>query len=151
MTYKFQYRSVKNVLWFLGFCSVLITNNHCKKNPEIAPLLFDALSPAVTGVNFQNRVSEDTSFNIIQYLYYYNGGGVAVGDLNNDDLPDLVFTSNWGENKLYFNKGELRFEDVTAKSGIADAGAWKTGVTLADVNADAWLDMYVCRVSKYKE
>lgn len=150
MTYKFQYRSVKNVLWFLGFCSVLITNNHCKKNPEIAPLLFDALSPAVTGVNFQNRVSEDTSFNIIQYLYYYNGGGVAVGDLNNDDLPDLVFTSNWGENKLYFNKGELRFEDVTAKSGIADAGAWKSGVTLADVNADGWLDIYVCRVSNYK-
>lgn len=150
MTYISKYRSIKNAFYFLGFYSLLILNIQCKKNLKIVPTLFEVLSPKLTGVNFENRVSEDTSFNIIQYLYYYNGGGVAVGDLNNDDLPDLVFTSNWGENKLYFNKGELTFEDVTTKSGIADAGAWKSGVTLADVNADGWLDIYVCRVSNYK-
>lgn len=150
MVQQFKYTNIKNIFYFLGFCSLLIFNNQCKKNPKSEPTLFDALSPEITGVNFQNRVSEDTTFNIIQYLYYYNGGGVAIGDLNNDELPDLVFTSNWGENKLYFNKGELHFEDVTAKAGIADAGAWKSGVTLADVNADGWLDIYMCRVSNYK-
>ena len=87
---------------------------------------------------------------IIQYLYYYNGGGVAAGDLNNDGLPDLYFTSNLSENKLFVNRGNFTFEDVTEKSGTAGTGSWKTGVSMADVNADGWLDIYVCQVGNYK-
>ncbi|MCC6410395.1 MAG: VCBS repeat-containing protein [Saprospiraceae bacterium] len=89
--------------------------------------------------------------NIIQYLYYYNGGGVATGDVNGDDLPDLYFTSNLGADKLYLNRGNFKFEEATEKAGITQAGSWKTGVTMADVNADGLLDIYVCEVGDYKK
>ena len=90
---------------------------------------------------------EDTSFNILNYLYYYNGGGVAVGDINNDGLPDLYFTANLGSNRLYLNKGNYRFEDITARAGVSDSVGWKSGVTMADVNGDGWVDIYVSGVS----
>src|ERR1041385_6196952 len=112
-----------------------------------APPLFESLPPAATGVEFVNRLPEDSTFNILNYLYYYNGGGVAVGDVNNDGLPDLYFTSNLGANRLYLNRGNYRFEDVTARAGVADSVGWKTGVTMADVNGDGWLDIYVSAVS----
>ena len=96
--------------------------------------MFELLSPSVSGITFVNRLSEDTNFNSINYLYYYNGGGVAVGDINNDGLPDLYFTSNTGTNHLYLNKGNYRFEDITERAGVADSLGWKTGVTMADVN-----------------
>src|ERR1041384_5903353 len=98
-------------------------------------------------LEFVNRLPEDSTFNILNYLYYYNGGGVAVGDVNNDGLPDLYFTSNLGANRLYLNRGNYRFEDVTARAGVADSVGWKTGVTMADVNGDGWLDIYVSAVS----
>lgn len=97
-------------------------------------------------MSFSNRLPEDTTFNILNYLYYYNGGGVAVGDVNNDGLPDLYFTSNLGPNRLYLNKGEYRFEDVTLRAGVADSLGWKTGVTMADVNGDGYIDIYVSGV-----
>ena len=111
---------------------------------------FTVLSPDVTGIYFQNTISETDSFNILDYLYFYNGGGVSIGDINNDGLDDIYFTSNQGSNKLYLNKGGIRFEDITKKAGVAGNGNWKTGVTMADVNADGWLDIYVCEVGKYK-
>ena len=97
-------------------------------------------------MSFSNRLPEDTTFNILNYLYYYNGGGVAVGDVNNDGLPDLYFTANLGPNRLYINKGNYRFEDVTLKAGVADSVGWKTGVTMADVNGDGYIDIYVSGV-----
>ena len=111
-----------------------------------APPLFELLAPSATGVTFTNALPESADFNIINYLYYYDGGGVAVGDVNNDGLPDLYFTSNLGSNHLYLNKGNYRFEDVTARAGVADSEGWKTGVTMADVNGDGNIDIYVSGV-----
>jgi hypothetical protein len=115
------------------------------RRPSERPL-FELLDGARTGVTFVNRVPDDTAFNILNYLYYYNGGGVAVGDINNDGLPDIYFTSNRGPNRLYLNKGNYRFEDITDRAGVADSVGWKTGVTMADVNGDGLLDIYVCGV-----
>src|SRR5947209_3153021 len=116
----------------------------CSRAKE--PRLFELLSPESTGVTFVNRLPEDTAFNILNYLYYYNGGGVAVGDINNDGLPDLYFSSNLGPNRLYLNKGNYRFEDVTDRAGVAGPEGWKTGVTMADVNGDGYVDIYVSAV-----
>ena len=111
------------------------------------PPLFDKLAPAATGVRFSNDLPEAPDFNILNYLYYYNGGGVSAGDVNGDSLPDLYFSSNVGPNKLYLNKGNFEFEDVTEKAGVAGPPGWKTGVTMADVNGDGRLDIYVSAVS----
>jgi len=110
------------------------------------PQLFELLPPGRTGVTFANRLPDDSAFNILTYMYYYDGGGVAVGDINNDGLPDLYFTSNVGPNRLYVNKGDYRFEDVTDRAGVADSDGWKTGVTMADVNGDGFVDIYVSGV-----
>ncbi|MDB5283278.1 MAG: RNA-binding protein, partial [Bacteroidota bacterium] len=107
--------------------------------------LYTLLSPQQTNVVFRNDVSEDSAWNILLYNYSYNGGGVATGDLNNDGLPDLVFTSNQHGARVYLNKGGLKFEDVTAKCGLDDTIGWTTGVTLADVDGDGWLDIYVSK------
>ena len=112
-----------------------------------APTLFELLPPERTGVAFINKVPDDTAFNILNYLGYYNGGGVAAGDVNGDGLPDLYFTSNTGQNRLYLNKGNYTFEDVTDRAGVGGAAGWTTGVTMADVNGDGRLDIYVSGVS----
>ena len=110
--------------------------------------LFTSLSPSETNVNFSNNLIKKNGFNILYYLYFYNGGGVAIGDINNDGLPDIYFTSNTkGGNKLYLNKGNFKFEDITEKAGVAGTADWSTGVTMADVNGDGLLDIYVSTVS----
>ncbi len=116
------------------------------RTPTPSPL-FELLAPSATGVGFENRLPEDTSFNVLNYLYYYDGGGVAAGDVNGDGLPDLYFTSNTGKNRLYLNKGDYRFEDVTDRAGVPGGGGWTTGVTMADVNGDGRLDIFVSGVS----
>ncbi|HWH69605.1 MAG TPA: VCBS repeat-containing protein, partial [Candidatus Sulfotelmatobacter sp.] len=97
-----------------------------------------------TGIDFRNEVRNHKDFNIFTYRNFYNGGGVAIGDVNKDGLPDVFFTANMGPNKLYLNKGDWRFEDATQKAGIKNAGKWGTGVVMADINSDGWLDIYVC-------
>ena len=122
----------------------------CKPETEKSDQLFTLLSPTSTRVDFKNQLTETAQSNIIEYLYFNNGGGVAAGDINNDGLVDLYFTSNQKPNKLYLNKGGLKFEDITDAAGVAGTGDWKTGVTMADVNGDGLLDIYVCQVGKYK-
>ena len=104
---------------------------------------FRLLDSTTTNVAFNNRVKDRNDFNVLTYRNYYNGGGVAIGDINNDGLSDLYFTANLTKNKLYLNKGNFAFEDITEKAGIGGTKAWSTGVTMADVNGDGWLDIYV--------
>jgi enediyne biosynthesis protein E4 len=108
--------------------------------------LFTKLPPAYTGVRFENRLTETRDFNVFKYRNFYNGGGVAAGDLTGDGLPEIVLTSNQSGPRLYLNLGAFRFRDVTEKAGIRfrGAGSWVTGVTLADVNGDGLLDIYIC-------
>ncbi len=110
---------------------------------------FTLLSAEKTGVDFVNKLEPTTDLNIFSYLYFYDGAGVAAGDLNGDGLPDLFFTANQGANKLYLNKGNFEFEDVTDISFDAKEDDWSTGVTFADVNDDGMLDIYVSNVGHY--
>lgn len=112
------------------------------KSTDATPL-FDLLSAQETGVDFSNNITETSVLNIFTFEYLYNGGGVGIGDINNDDLPDLYFTSNQEGNKLYLNKGNFQFEDITASAGVAGTGHWTNGVTMADVNGDGLLDIYI--------
>ena len=106
--------------------------------------LFTKVPSDYSGIQFENTIQESPEINILKYEYTYNGGGVAAGDFNNDGLCDLYFTGNAVKNRLYLNKGDLKFKDVTDHAGVAGRSLWKTGVTVADVNGDGWLDLYVC-------
>lgn len=104
------------------------------------------LTVAETGIDFSNTLVEDPQINIIEYLYYYNGGGVAIGDINNDGLEDIYFTANQGPDKLYLNKGNLSFEDHSEQAQILQDDTWSSGVAMADMNNDGYLDIHVCKV-----
>jgi hypothetical protein len=118
--------------------------NTSEAPPAAAGQLFTPLPSSYTGIDFANRLSETREFNIFTYRNFYNGGGVAIGDLSGDSLPELVLTSNEGGPHLYLNLGQFRFRDVTKAAGIEERGRWTTGVALADVNGDGRLDIYVC-------
>lgn len=111
----------------------------CKSKPS--DTLFEEVS---TKIQFTNTLVESDAFNVFKYRNFYNGGGVATGDLNNDGLPEVFLTANQGPNKLYLNKGQFEFEDITNQAGITYNGEWSTGVVFVDINADGWLDIYVC-------
>ncbi len=106
--------------------------------------LFELVPSSKSGIQFVNKVENTEDFNIFNYRNFYNGGGAAIGDINNDGLSDVVLTSNMGDNKLYLNKGDFQFEDITQKAGVAGTKFWSTGVVLVDINADGWLDIYIC-------
>lgn len=129
------------VLWSALIILSVACSNQDQKNPDH---LFTLLSSSRTGINFSNDLQFDQKFNIYTYRNYYNGGGVALGDINNDGLLDVYFNSNLNDNKLYLNKGDFQFEDITEKAGVSGTHAWSTGVAMADVNGDGWLDIYVC-------
>ena len=117
----------------------------CGHDEKKAATLLEEVRSDESGITFQNTVQQQGELNVLNYTYFFNGGGVAVGDLNNDGLADIYFSANQVSNKLYLNKGDWKFEDITDKAGVAASEGWKTGVTLADVNQDGWLDIYVCR------
>lgn len=113
----------------------------------------DALFSLVkdSNIDFVNTLEESKDYNVFKYRNFYNGGGVATGDINNDGLADVFFTANQGPNKLYLNKGNLQFEDISEKAGFNDKKQWSTGVVFVDINADGWLDIYVCNAGNMLE
>jgi hypothetical protein len=131
--------------WSVACIALLAGLVACKNdNATHEGTLFEKMSKDKTKITFINEVNGDHELNIFNYRNFYNGGGVAIGDVNNDSLPDVFLISNMGENQLYINKGNFEFENVTAKAGIAGTRAWSTGAAMADVNADGLLDIYVC-------
>jgi len=135
---KIIYAAIIGVVFLASFIS-------CKKNkPSLFVLKNDS------GIDFNNQLSPNPDLNILTYLYYYNGGGVASGDFNNDGLIDLYFTGNQVADRLYLNLGDLKFKDITKASGIDNNTGWTTGVTIVDINNDGLLDIYVCQVGQFK-
>ncbi len=125
----------------------LIFLSGCEENKSSLPTsdaLFQALPASYTGVEFQNDLHYDRDFNIYTYRNFYNGGGVGIADLNQDGKPDLYFTGNMESNRLYLNLGDFKFKDITEEAGVKGEKAWATGVSLADVNGDGLIDIYVC-------
>ncbi|MEO5564580.1 MAG: VCBS repeat-containing protein [Chitinophagaceae bacterium] len=113
----------------------------CRQRPE---KLFQKMTAEETGLDFTNTITEDKEHNVFTYQYYYNGNGVAVGDVNGDGLTDVFFTGNQTPSKLFINKGGFHFTDVTATAGVAGKDAWRTGASMVDINGDGLLDIYVC-------
>ncbi|MEL6534694.1 MAG: VCBS repeat-containing protein, partial [Bacteroidota bacterium] len=116
----------------------------CQSGPPEVDTLFSRMPDDYTGVVFANTLTLDESFDVFRYRNYYNGGGVALGDVNNDGLTDIYLTANMLPNRLFINRGNWQFEDVTESAGVEGTKTWSTGVSMADVNGDGWLDIYVC-------
>ena len=126
----------------LPFLVLLIS---CSKKEEEQKKLFELMDKKWTGIEFRNDLEYNEKFNPYLFRNFYNGAGVALGDINNDGLVDIFLAGNQKENKLYLNKGDFRFEDITGNAGLAVPGIWSTGVSMADINGDGWLDIYVCK------
>ena len=143
--FTFQKEFMLKHLFVLTLMGVFFILCSCQQK-DSARHLFQKLSPRQTNIAFENTLEEEPLFNGVNYLYFYDGGGVAVGDVNNDGLADIYFTANMQPNRLYLNKGDFRFEDITDAAGVdGGTGGWTTGTTMADVNGDGFLDIYVCR------
>lgn len=148
LTSTFHKLSVVALLVFLGSCTQPDTTEQsaqAKVNDRSEDGLFTSLPPERSNISFTNLVEEDADQNYYRYEYLYNGGGVAIGDVNNDGLPDIYFTGNLVPDKLYLNKGGLEFEDITGTAFSSGFEGWHSGVTMADINEDGFVDIYVCR------
>jgi len=144
-----QNNALKDTLLFvimLSFFLITSCKDDVKKDQQ-----FELMSPSQTGLDFSNNLTYDSDLNVYKYRNFYNGGGVAIGDVNNDGLVDVYFTANQTKNKLYINKGNFKFEDITEKSGTGGNHTWSTGVTMVDINGDGFLDIYVCNSGNKKE
>ncbi|HVK97627.1 MAG TPA: VCBS repeat-containing protein, partial [Flavisolibacter sp.] len=128
---------IRNFLLTLFLTVVLLSK------AQLAAPLFNLLPSSYTGISFANHLTENDTLNILNQANIYNGGGVGIGDFNNDGLPDIYFAGNMVSNKLYLNRGTMKFDDVTQASGVSGEGRWCTGVSVVDINADGWLDIYV--------
>ena len=125
-------------------CFIIVFMNCSTKEKETTETLFSKLDASKTGIDFVNEVKNGSDMNIFKYRNFYNGGGVAIGDINNDGLADIYFTSNLGRNKLYLNKGNFKFQDISNSAHVEGTKSWSTGVVMVDINADGLLDIYVC-------
>lgn len=129
----------------LGFCALAVWLTGCSDDKK----KFRLVSPGESGITFKNQLQSTVDFNILNYMYFYNGAGVATGDFNGDGLPDIYFASNQEQNTMYLNKGSFKFEDITEAAGVTGFKGWATGVTTADVNGDGRLDIYVAYLGDY--
>lgn len=140
-------RTIRKVLFLTPLICLIFVACTSKKEDSIkeeeSETLFTLLSPGKTGIDFVNEVENQKDFNIFKYRNFYNGGGVAIGDINNDGLADIYLTGNMEPNRLYLNKGDMTFEDISESAGIMGSKPWSTGVLMVDVNADGLLDIYV--------
>ena len=130
---------MKKIYSLLLLSFLVSCNETVNKEPQ-----FELLTAKTTGINFNNDLVSTDVFNVYKYRNFYNGGGVAIGDINNDGLQDIYLTSNLNENKLYLNKGNFTFTDITITANVGGSKAWSTGVSMVDINADGFLDIYVC-------
>ena len=130
-----------NKLFLKLLLALIIGLSSCKNKP-VEKTLFTLMDS--TGINFINAVKDTKELNILNYRNFYNGGGVAIGDINNDGLADVFFTANQGSNKLFLNKGNFKFDDISDKAGFKEKKQWSTGVVMVDINNDGWLDVFVC-------
>lgn len=127
-----------------GVSAVLLFLAGCNPSARSPAPLFEDVAPSHSGIYFENTIANEENFNILNYRNFYNGGGVGIGDINNDGLPDVFLVSNMAESKLYLNRGNFVFEDITRQAGLKGERSWSTGVTMADVNGDGFLDIYIC-------
>ncbi|MFL2600005.1 MAG: VCBS repeat-containing protein [Flavobacteriaceae bacterium] len=133
---------------FLKYILLVFVLFSCESKKE--ETLFKLLDPDISGIKFQNNLKFDNDFNVYKYRNYYNGGGVSIGDIDNDGLQDVYMTSNLNSNKLYKNLGNMKFLDITDKAMVGGKKAWSTGVTMVDINHDGFLDIYVCNSGDIK-
>ena len=142
--------------YIIAILLVTVSMLNCKNSStkegvtENIPKIFEQLSKDKTGIDFTNSIKNTEEFNIFSYRNFYNGAGVSIGDINNDGLSDVYMTSNQGKNKLYLNKGNMQFEDISKKAGIEGTKGWSTGVVMVDINNDGLLDIYVCNAGLKK-
>lgn len=137
-------------LILIVFTLLLFACQPTKKEQPVGSPIFILRTDSLTGLHFKNQLKPTPTFNMFKYMYFYNGAGIGAGDFNNDGKIDLFFTANQGDNKLYLNKGNLKFEDVTKQAEIPEDGEWSTGVSVVDINNDGLLDIYICRVGHYE-
>src|SRR5680860_600609 len=135
------------LIFLLVRCTDDRTENTVQEKAEI---YFNNVPSDSSGIHFSNDLEHTDDLNIIEYLYYYNGGGVAVGDINNDGLEDIYLTANQSSDKLYLNLGNMNFKDITKIAGMRIDTTWSSGVTMDDVNNDGYLDIYVSKVGNYR-
>ena len=143
---------MKYAFFYLIIVVFLGCSDEVKKQEEIekAKIYFRSIPADSSGIDFSNDLLYSNELNIIEYLYYYNGGGVAIGDINNDGLEDIYLTANQTSDRLYLNLGNLKFKDITEEAGIKIDSTWSSGVTMEDINNDGFLDIYVSKVGDYK-
>ncbi|HMN90030.1 MAG TPA: VCBS repeat-containing protein, partial [Saprospiraceae bacterium] len=138
--------------WIAAWVITLLLPLGCARQADdinrTTDTLFTALPAAHTGIDFVNRLTYTEDYNPYTFRNFYNGGGVALGDINNDGLLDIFFCGNQVDNRLYLNKGNFQFEDITQQAGVAASGVWSTGVSFVDINGDGLLDIYVCKSGK---
>ncbi|MDP5229725.1 MAG: VCBS repeat-containing protein, partial [Cellulophaga sp.] len=140
-----NFKTILYVAISVFFVSCTIKNEEVKKEE-----IFELLTENQTGIDFINELNYSNDFNVYKYRNFYNGGGVAIGDINNDSLPDIYFTANQSQNKLYLNLGNFKFKDITVNAKVGGTQPWSTGVSMVDINADGFLDIYVCNSGDIK-
>lgn len=134
---------------FFFILIVALLNCRCH-NADNIPAVFEVLDSRKAGLDFSNTLTPTNQFNVFHYMYYYNGGGIAAGDFNNDGKIDVFFASNQQQDRLYLNEGNMQFKDVTTQAQLPNDGGWSTGVSVVDINNDGLLDIYVCRVGRFE-